>query len=229
MTLPLGYVKLPQKIPTSTYFFGPPMHSRSAATIAKLLISAEALFLSKNYADVTMTEIAANAGVTKGAAYHHFATKEALYIAMLESALQEKKELFQKAASSSGTCRERLTRLTRVFLELGREKRDVMKLVRRDINNFKDPVRSQLVRAYQSALPEQIQVIVTDGIRDGLLAGDARLLSWTYAAIVEVMLTGYAERVFENQDALLEFVTRIFFNGAGVKHLPRGARKRVTV
>jgi AcrR family transcriptional regulator len=191
------------------------MTIRSTTTIASLLSSAEALFLKKNYADVTLEDIAEAAGVTKGAVYHHFANKESLYVAMMESALKEKQELFQRAAKSPGTCRERLRRLTQIFLELPREKRDVMKLVRRDINIFKDPVRSQLVRAYQTALPEQIEIVIKDGIRDGELApADPRLLSWMHVAIVEVILTPYAERVIENQDEMLDFVIGLFFNGA---------------
>src|SRR3970282_2248568 len=127
------------------------MYAKSAATITGLLMSEEALFIKKNYADVTMEDIAEGAGVTRGAAYHHFANKESLYVAMMLSALEEKQALFQTEVPSPGTCRERLRRLTQIFLELPREKRDIIKLVRRDINIFKDPVRSQLVRAYQSA------------------------------------------------------------------------------
>src|SRR3990172_9257282 len=192
------------------------MYAKSAATITGLLSSAEALFIKKNYADVTMEDIAEAACVTKGAAYHHFANKESLYVAMMQSALEEHYALFQTAVASHGTCRERLIRLTQIFLELPREKRDVMKLVRRDINSFKDPVRNQLVRAYQSALPDQIEVIMRDGIRDAELAPvDARLLSWLYVAIVEVILTPYAERVLEIQQEMLDFVIRLFFSGIG--------------
>ena len=191
------------------------MYTKSTATIANILTSAEASFLSKNYAAVTMEDIAEGAGVTRGAAYHHFANKESLYVAMMLSALEEKQALFQTAVASPGTCRERLRRLTQIFLELPREKRDVMKLVRRDINIFKDPVRNQLVRAYQSALPEQIEIILQDGIRDGELApADARLLSWMYVAIVEAVLAPYAERVFDNRNDMLDFVIHLFFNGA---------------
>ena len=197
------------------YLFLPGMYTKSIATIANILSSAEASFLNKNYADVTMEDIAEGAGVTRGAAYHHFANKESLYVAMMQSALKEKQALLQTAVASPGTCRERLRRLTQIFLELPREKRDVMKLVRRDINIFKDPVRNQLVRAYQSALPEQIEIILQDGIRDGELApADVRLLSWMYVAIVEAVLAPYAERVFDNRNDMLDFVIHLFFNGA---------------
>ncbi len=192
------------------------MYEKSAATIASILSSAEALFLRKNYAAATMEDIAEAAGVTKGAAYHHFGNKESLYVAMMQLALKEKLALFQTAVASPGTCQERLRHFTRIYLELPRQKRDLMKLVRRDINIFKDPVRNQLVRAYQAALPDQIEIIVQDGIRDGELAPtDPRLLSWIYVAMVEVILTPYAERVVDDRNEMLEFVIRLFFNGAG--------------
>jgi AcrR family transcriptional regulator len=192
------------------------MYAKSAATIAKIYAAAQSLFLSKNYADVTMTEIAATSRVTKGALYYHFPSKEALYVAMMTADLQEKQALFRPVVASSGTCRQRLRRLTQVFLQLPREKRDLIKLVRRDVNIFNDPLRDQLIRSYQATLPEQIEMVVRDGIRDGeLAAADPRLLSWHYVATVEVILTRYAEIALGNQDAMLDFVINLFFSGAG--------------
>lgn len=192
------------------------MYGKSEATISNILSAAQTLFLAQNYAEVTMDDIAQAAGVTKGALYHHFANKEALYVAMMQAVLREKQELFRAAADSPGTCRKRLRRVTKTFLELPRERRDLIKLVRRDINIFKGPVRNQLVRAYQSALPEQIGIIIREGIRDGELAdADPRLLSWLHVAMVEVILTRYAENVFKSQDEAVDFVTSLFFNGAG--------------
>jgi len=192
------------------------VNTRSEATVANILGAAQALFLNQNYADVTMDDIAEAAGVTKGALYHHFANKEALYLAMMHADLEEKKALFRAAVESQGTCRERLRRMTQIFLELSREKRDLIKLVRRDVNVFKDPLRSQLVRAYQAALPEQIEIILRDGIRDGELApADPRLLAWLHVALVDVVLTRYAESVLRGQENVLDFVTNLFFNGAG--------------
>ena len=192
------------------------MNARSEATVTNILGAAQALFLNQNYADVTMDDIADAAGVTKGALYHHFANKEALYLAMMHADLEEKKALFRAAVESRGTCRERLRRMTQIFLELSREKRDLIKLVRRDVNVFKDPIRSQLVRAYQAALPEQIEIILRDGIRDGELApADPRLLAWLHVALVDVVLTRYGESVLKSPENVLDFVTNLFFNGAG--------------
>jgi AcrR family transcriptional regulator len=191
-------------------------YTKSETTVAGILSAAEALFLAKNYADATMDDIASAAEVTKGALYHHFANKEALYVAMMQAVLQEKQALFKVAMESRGSCRERLRRVTATFLELPRERRDLIKLVRRDNNIFKGRVRQQLVRAYQAALPEQLEIVIRDGMRSGELAkADPRLLSWLYVAMVEVILTHHAEEVFNGPDETADFVTDLFFDGAG--------------
>jgi len=191
------------------------MYAKSAVTIADLLDAAQTLFLRKSYGDITMNDVAAAAGMTKGTIYHHFGSKESLYVTMMLSYLKEIQALCETAGASPGTSRERLRRLTQVFLELPREKRDLAKLVRRDINTFKDPTRSQLIRAYQSAFPEPVEIIIREGIQNGELAsGDPRLLSWFYTANIEVITTPYAERTFDNQTEILDYVIALFFKGA---------------
>lgn len=201
------------------------MYAKSESTIAAILGAAQKLFLSRNYADVSMNDIAEAAGVTKGALYHHFASKKALYLAMMHADLKEKQARMRSGIEGGGTCRDRLRLLTESFLQLPREKRDLIKLVRRDVNIFKGATRDKLVRAYQATLPDQVEAIIRDGIRDGELAdADPRLLAWMYVAIVEVALTPYAERVLESQATMLDFVLDQFFQGAGRAAVPAAFR-----
>lgn len=194
------------------------MYAKSEATITNILQAAQTLFIAKNYADVTMADIALAADVTKGALYHHFESKEALYLALMLAEMAEKQALMAEAVASPGSCRERLHRLTLNFFNLPDEKRTLMKLVRRDINIFKDPVRNKLVRAYQAALPNQVEAIIRDGIRAGeLIEADPRLLAWQYVAMVEVVLTDYARQALGSQDYMAEYVLNLFFCGAGQK------------
>lgn len=174
--------------------------------------------MSSNYADVTTDMIAKAADVTKGGLYHHFASKEQLYISMMLADLEAKRLIFEQATAMEGTCRERLARLTRDFLELPDEDRELTRLVRRDINTFSGEERDQLVRAYQLALPEQVAAIVTDGINNGELApGDARILSWSFIALVEVVIARYADQVFGSTTGRLDHVLDLFFEGAKAK------------
>ncbi len=201
------------------------MYTKSESTIAAILSAAQKLFLAQHYADVSMDDIAEAAGVTKGALYHHFASKKALYLAMMHADLKEKHARMRSGVEGGGSCRDRLRLLTESFLQLPRENRDLIKLVRRDVNIFKGATRDRLVRAYQATLPDQVEVILRDGIRDGELAdGDPRLLAWMYVAIVEVALTPYAERVLGNQATMLDFVLDLFFRGASQTATPATLR-----
>jgi AcrR family transcriptional regulator len=192
------------------------MYAKSETTIANILQAAQKLFLAKNYAEVTMADIAVEAEVTKGALYHHFASKEALYLAMMLAEMAEKQALMAEAVASQGSCCERLHRLTLNFFNLPDEKRKIMKLVRRDINIFKDPMRNSLIRAYQAALPNQVETIIRDGIETGeLTEADPRLLAWQYVAMVEVVLTDYAQQTLGNREDMADYVLSLFFKGAG--------------
>ncbi len=189
--------------------------TKSEATAARIVAAAQRLFLAKNYADVTTDMIAQAAGVTKGGLYHHFASKEQLYISMMLDDLEAKRLLFAEAVAAPGSCESRLAKLTRAFLELPDEERELTRLVRRDINTFAGEERSLLVLAYQRALPDQVKTIVEDGIREGELApGDARVLAWSFVALVEVSISDYAGNVFGNTDASLDHVLGLFFHGA---------------
>jgi AcrR family transcriptional regulator len=62
---------------------------RSAATRAALLASARALFAQDGFAGAAREDIVAAAGVTRGAMYHHFASKEDLFAAVVEQVEEE--------------------------------------------------------------------------------------------------------------------------------------------
>ena len=173
--------------------------------------------MARSYADVTTEMIATAAEVTKGGLYHHFPSKEDLYMSMMFADFIDKRQLFEEAVASPGTCRERLTQITRNYLELNREDREMIHLVRRDINTFSGDERERLIAGYQHALPDLIEAVIADGIRDGEVnGGNARVLAWSFVALVEVVIGQYAEETLGGTDTQLDHVLSLFFNGISV-------------
>jgi AcrR family transcriptional regulator len=57
---------------------------RTEATRAALLQASRKLFVEKGYAETSTPEIVAATGLTRGALYHHYADKRALFAAVVE-------------------------------------------------------------------------------------------------------------------------------------------------
>jgi AcrR family transcriptional regulator len=192
------------------------MQDRSVATINNILDAARALFTEKQYADVSLREITEVAGVTKGALYHHFSTKEELYLQTIYRCLAEVKEITQISleANRGQSCRRRIYLGLLSFLELPDETISVMRSIRRNIDIFEDPVRAELITAYQEALPKPIESILAEGMANGeIVSMDARLLSWQHVAVVEVSLHDYGRALLGGPEEMANFIVALFFNG----------------
>jgi AcrR family transcriptional regulator len=71
----------------------------SEATRAALLEEATALFAERGYAGTSLEDVASASQVTRGAVYHHFASKQALFEAVLD--LQEARVTAEVIAAAS--------------------------------------------------------------------------------------------------------------------------------
>lgn len=71
---------------------------RSDATRTAILDAARALFIERGYAETPTPDIVAAAGLTRGALYHHFADKRALFRALIE---REAREVARSIESST--------------------------------------------------------------------------------------------------------------------------------
>ncbi len=65
------------------------MQQRSEETRSKIMESAIQMFASRGFNAASVDDICAEAGISKGAFYHHFESKQALFLALLESWLQQ--------------------------------------------------------------------------------------------------------------------------------------------
>ena len=66
-----------------------PRANRAGATREALIAAARALFAERGYHDVSVRDVTARAGVTRGSLTHHFGGKEALFLAVFDAVERE--------------------------------------------------------------------------------------------------------------------------------------------
>lgn len=90
---------------------------QKAHTRAVLVTEAKRLFASRGYSAVSLPEVVQAAGVTKGALYHHFESKSALFAAVLKDVQQHVARTVAARAEAHTDLWGQLTAGCRAFLE----------------------------------------------------------------------------------------------------------------
>jgi AcrR family transcriptional regulator len=100
--------------------------AKGAATRATLLEVALRLFREKGFDQTTMREIAVRAGLSLGAAYHYFPSKEAIILAYYAHVQRQHIHLAQQALATTTELRDRLAAVMHTKLDVLAEDRKIM-------------------------------------------------------------------------------------------------------
>jgi AcrR family transcriptional regulator len=87
------------------------MQARSEETRMNILSEAQGLFAQKGYEATGIMDICDAAGVSKGAFYHHFPSKQAIFMALLEDWLAQLDVLMQAAMTAAPNVPEGLVEM----------------------------------------------------------------------------------------------------------------------
>ena len=82
-----------------------------------MLNAAEGVFSRRGYHDATLREIAEQAGVSKGALYYNFASKEDLFLALLDARMDERLQEIEDAFSADESDGARVDRAALDYTE----------------------------------------------------------------------------------------------------------------
>ena len=132
-------------------------------TRALLLATASRVFSERGYADTSMDDLTAQAGLTRGALYHHFGDKKGLLLAVVEQIDAEMDQRLQAISDSTGDLWEGFRRRCRAYLEMALEP-EIQRIVLRDARAVLGGASPDSQRHCLESMQGLIQQLIHQGI-----------------------------------------------------------------
>ncbi len=157
-----------------------------------ILDAARKVFARKGYTDTKMSDIAVEAQVSYGLAYHYFTNKEAIFNALLENALQGALELMRRARVQPGSPWERLRWLIAQIMRGAQDEPEYEMLVLLALTNTAVPqeIHNMVMRESRQT-HEALKQLIEEGQAAGqVVAGDPDLLTTTLEWCIQGMVFG---------------------------------------
>ena len=137
----------------------------------RLIAAATELFAAKGFDRVAVQEVVDRAGVTKGAMYHYFGSKDDLLHEIYGSVLRMQTERLEKIASGDGPVAERLHAAAADVIVTSIENFDQAKVYFRSADHLAEDKRLE-VRAERRRYHERFRALVEEGQSTGVFRED---------------------------------------------------------
>jgi len=144
---------------------------QSAGEIA-ILDAAVRMFSQYGYDGVSMQRIADAAGVSKANIYHHFTSKEALYLAIVRDSAQHLSEIVEMLADRKGDFGQRLRDFAREHLEHLFDNATTLRLVLREAFSGDEEKSRMVVEQVVGGIFNRMVAIFRAGQEAGQLRAD---------------------------------------------------------
>ena len=163
---------------------------QKAQTRAQLLAAADRLFEQQGYAATTLAQIAEEAGLTKGAVYSNFASKEELFLEMLEHGEFLASGDFSMFADRTRTLSERFRTFGQVLArdDPARLQQRAMQLELRGVALRNPQARAafvRMLREFADRAGRTLEVAVSQSENELRVPAQAAVLIWL-ALVVEL-------------------------------------------
>jgi AcrR family transcriptional regulator len=190
--------------------------NKRAQTRTRLLAAATRVFARRGYHGATLDEIASDAGFTKGALYYNFASKEELFLALLDQHIESRIALLRELGGRAAPAGARLAEgAERTVSSLRREREWSLLYLEFSAYAARNaPFRrkfEQRLRAVHEAMVETVEALAPDGKQ---LPLSAETLALGISALVDGVAFGKLLRPQAVPDDLLGEMLGLLWRGA---------------
>jgi AcrR family transcriptional regulator len=191
-----------------------PNTERSSRTRHKIQKAAVDRFYRDGFARTTVDDIVVEAGVTKGAFYHHFRSKNEVLARIQEDLLNQQLERFEQVIRSHDTASDRLMALVATIIRTAVEDRAAVTVWSREHENLEPDHSTPIL-----ALRERLDAVVADTIAEGVASGEfrqsgpARVLAFGIVGMCTWVQEWFSQRGELSVDEIAELYGRLLLDG----------------
>lgn len=127
------------------------------------------LFSRKGYEGTSVRELCEAAGITKPTLYHFYGSKEGVYRALVDGALEEYRRTLLRQLATPGRARERLRRVARGHFEYALQNRGLMRFILSLVHNPSSAAPALEFNRFYEDVVRSIAGAVEDGVASGEL------------------------------------------------------------
>jgi AcrR family transcriptional regulator len=201
---------------------GTPRSRKGAATRARLIEAAKAVFEESGFLDARVSDISDRAGLSHGSFYHYFDAKEQVFreLAEAQEALLTAHITDEGDASASSPSEvERIRRANRRYLERYRDNGRIMGVIEEvsRYDAFVNEARMHRQKQFAERAERAIRRLQADGLADRAVAPDiaAVALGAMIGRFAELwLIEGWGTFDF---DEVVEQLTRLWANAIGLR------------
>ncbi len=188
--------------------------TESSPSPERILRSALSLFSEKGYDATSVREICAASGITKPTLYHFYGSKEGVYRALIDGALERMGEDITRALEEDGSLADRLRRLAVTYFEATRREPDLARFILALVHGPPGSTPHTDLLAFYDSILTQVAGVMAAAEERGEVSpgpGDVRLLVLMGAvgeAVHGYLLVGRPDLTPELADTLIDVVLK---------------------
>lgn len=136
----------------------------------RILQKALELFSDKGYDATSVREICEAAGITKPTLYHFYGSKEGVYRAIVEGAMERFRADMVRSLAGGGTLRDRLVRMARAYVDATTREPDLARFIMALIHNPPRSAPATDFVGFYGAILEALSLAIDAAVARGEVA-----------------------------------------------------------
>ncbi len=178
-----------------------------------ILKCAATVFAKTGYASSTITDIATATGLSRGALYHYFTSKEAILCGILSQHVLEFLGKVEEAMRSSEVAVEQLSAITEAIVSVNSRSPNEQIILLSEINELPDREREMMEKVERKILDLLSSLLVRVDVRGKITRANKRVYTMMYLGIINYTFTWYDPNGKVTPAEYAELATDLFLKG----------------